>query len=102
MAAHNVLAEMGRLNLIPRDSAEWKTQRAVILDHLTSDENPGNRVVTADIHNNTGRFCSLRGDHANGRSWQVQDALTGGRYLVRHVTTGEEREVTHSHMSNLY
>jgi hypothetical protein len=101
MAAHNVLAEMGRLNLIPRGSAEWKSQRTTILSHLANDGHNGH-VFIEDIHNNIGRYCSLRGDQATGRSWRVQAAVKGGQYVVRHATTGEHRVVSSSAMSSLY
>lgn len=53
-----------------------------------------------DTHNNTGRFCSV--DATSGRTWRVQVAVAGSRYLVRNVQTGEHRVVAHRAMSNLY
>ncbi|MCU1685763.1 MAG: hypothetical protein JWQ81_6502 [Amycolatopsis sp.] len=38
MARHNVVAEMGRLNLLPRGSAAWCRQRELVLSHLATDD----------------------------------------------------------------
>lgn len=57
-------------------------------------------MFVKDLNNNVGRFCSV--DNTSGRTWRVQTAVAGGRYLVRNVTTGVCRTVTHRQMSNLY
>lgn len=57
-------------------------------------------MFTKDLHNNVGRHCSIRGHE--GRNWRVQRAMTGSKYLVRHVTNGEQVVVAHQDMSNLY
>lgn len=58
-------------------------------------------MFVQDGMNNLRRLCSLRGTDT-GRRWQVRAAVAGGRYLVRHVDSGEHRVVLHSLMTNLY
>lgn len=57
-------------------------------------------MFTKDLNNNIGRYCTV--DATSGRVWRVQTAVTGSRYLVRNVETGERRVVSHRVMSNLY
>lgn len=63
-------------------------------------------MFTQDLHNNVGRHCSIRGHEGRfaheGRAWRVKVAVTGGKYLVRHVTSGKQMVVSHRDMSNLY
>jgi hypothetical protein len=58
-------------------------------------------MFVPDLHNNRGRLCSLPGDTVP-RRWLVRNAVSGGRYLVRHVGTGRCRVVPHRSMSSLY
>lgn len=57
-------------------------------------------MFTQDMHNNIGRYCTI--DAATGRVWRVHTAVTGSRYLVRNVDTGERRVVPLRQMTNLY
>jgi hypothetical protein len=61
--------------------------------------------LVEDQFNNVGRLCNVRGDGATGslnRCWQVAAAVSGGRYLVRHLDYGTVAVVGHRDMTNLY
>lgn len=58
-------------------------------------------MFTTDIHNDIGRYCTVRGDKS-GRVWKVKTAVTDGRYLVRNTKTGDTKTVPHKDLSNLY
>jgi len=62
-------------------------------------------VLVADDWNNVGRLCNVPGDGAAGnepRCWHVRSAVSGGRYLVEHLDTGDVRLVAHRDMHNCY
>lgn len=63
-------------------------------------------VLVEDEGNNVNRLCNVRGDGAAGepvRCWLVVSAVSGRRYLVKHVETGEVRVVSSRYdMTNLY
>lgn len=58
-------------------------------------------MFITDTGNNIGRGCAVMGT-GTGRVWEVRRAMTGDRYLVRHVTTGEHRAVSTRQMTSLY
>lgn len=62
-------------------------------------------VLVEDGFNNVGRRCNVPGDGPAGepaRCWRVASAVSGGRYLVRHLDHGVVRLVAHRDMHNLY
>lgn len=59
-------------------------------------------MFVPDLHNNIGRWCSVNDGARAGRVWRVRTAVTGRRYLVRNVETGEFRTVSNRVLSNLY
>lgn len=60
-------------------------------------------MFTVDLNNNVGRYAALKDGSNQGRIWRVQTAVTGHRYLVRNIHTGECRVVnSRTDISQLY
>lgn len=62
-------------------------------------------VLVEDGMNNVGRRCNVRGDGAALRSvrcWQIAAAVSGHRYLVRHLDHGVVKLVSYKDMTNCY
>jgi hypothetical protein len=76
-------------------------QDVAILDQPTHEDTVHADDLVEDIHNNVGRYCSVRGD-ASGRDWRVQNAIKGNRYIVNNILTLENRVVAHAELTNLY